>query len=80
LLNFKLFKLKPKQKAYLVKSLKLLNLKQFKLFKTFLFLKQKLTDQLGTIHTFETSPQRIISLVPSQTGCFMIKVKNHWDN
>lgn len=26
-----------------------------------------LTDQLGTSHTFETSPQRIISLVPSQT-------------
>jgi iron complex transport system substrate-binding protein len=31
-------------------------------------LKQKtLTDQLGTSHIFETSPQRIISLVPSQT-------------
>jgi ABC-type Fe3+-hydroxamate transport system substrate-binding protein len=26
-----------------------------------------LIDQLGTAHTFETSPQRIISLVPSQT-------------
>ncbi len=26
-----------------------------------------LTDQLGTNHTFETSPKRIISLVPSQT-------------
>lgn len=25
------------------------------------------TDQLGTNHTFETSPKRIISLVPSQT-------------
>ena len=25
------------------------------------------TDQLGTEHTFETSPKRIISLVPSQT-------------
>jgi ABC-type Fe3+-hydroxamate transport system substrate-binding protein len=30
-------------------------------------LKKTLTDQLGTAHTFETSPQRIISLVPSQT-------------
>jgi ABC-type Fe3+-hydroxamate transport system substrate-binding protein len=27
----------------------------------------KTLDQLGTAHTFETSPQRIISLVPSQT-------------
>jgi len=27
----------------------------------------KLIDQLGTIHTFQTSPRRIISLVPSQT-------------
>lgn len=27
----------------------------------------QLTDQLGTIHTFETTPKRIISLVPSQT-------------
>jgi len=26
-----------------------------------------LTDQLGTIHTFEETPKRIISLVPSQT-------------
>ncbi|MFV8343361.1 ABC transporter substrate-binding protein [Flavobacterium sp. XS2P39] len=26
-----------------------------------------LTDQLGTFHSFETSPKRIISLVPSQT-------------
>ena len=26
-----------------------------------------LTDQLGNQHTFETSPKRIISLVPSQT-------------
>ncbi|PKB15647.1 ABC transporter substrate-binding protein [Flavobacterium sp. 5] len=26
-----------------------------------------LTDQLGTTHSFETSPQRIVSLVPSQT-------------
>lgn len=26
-----------------------------------------LTDQIGTIHTFETSPKRIVSLVPSQT-------------
>ena len=26
-----------------------------------------LTDQLGTQHTFETSPKRIVSLVPSQT-------------
>ena len=25
------------------------------------------TDQLGTIHTFETAPKRIVSLVPSQT-------------
>jgi iron complex transport system substrate-binding protein len=25
------------------------------------------TDQLGTIHTFETTPKRIVSLVPSQT-------------
>lgn len=25
------------------------------------------TDQLGTVHTFETAPKRIISLVPSQT-------------
>jgi ABC-type Fe3+-hydroxamate transport system substrate-binding protein len=31
-------------------------------------LKQRtLTDQLGTTHTFENVPQRIISLVPSQT-------------
>ncbi|MBE0393728.1 ABC transporter substrate-binding protein [Flavobacterium sp. PL002] len=31
-------------------------------------MKQKtLTDQLGTTHTFQTSPKRIISLVPSQT-------------
>lgn len=28
---------------------------------------KKITDQLGTQHTFETSPKRIISLVPSQT-------------
>ena len=26
-----------------------------------------LIDQLGTQHTFETAPQRIVSLVPSQT-------------
>jgi len=26
-----------------------------------------LTDQIGTTHTFESSPERIISLVPSQT-------------
>lgn len=26
-----------------------------------------LTDQLGTIHIFETTPKRIVSLVPSQT-------------
>lgn len=41
-----------------------------KLFKleTFSNLKQNfLIDQLGTQHTFETSPKRIISLVPSQT-------------
>jgi len=25
------------------------------------------TDQLGTSHSFETTPKRIISLVPSQT-------------
>ncbi|OCB78397.1 ABC transporter substrate-binding protein [Flavobacterium crassostreae] len=25
------------------------------------------TDQLGTVHTFKTTPQRIVSLVPSQT-------------
>jgi iron complex transport system substrate-binding protein len=25
------------------------------------------TDQLGTVHTFETTPKRIVSLVPSQT-------------
>lgn len=31
-------------------------------------MKQKnLIDQIGTIHSFETSPKRIISLVPSQT-------------
>ena len=31
-------------------------------------MKQKtFTDQLGTIHTFENTPKRIISLVPSQT-------------
>jgi iron complex transport system substrate-binding protein len=28
---------------------------------------KKLIDQLGTTHSFETSPKRIISLVPSQT-------------
>ncbi|MBC7605636.1 MAG: ABC transporter substrate-binding protein [Burkholderiales bacterium] len=28
---------------------------------------KKLIDQLGTLHTFGTSPKRIISLVPSQT-------------
>ncbi len=28
---------------------------------------KQLTDQLGTIHSFEMSPQRIVSLVPSQT-------------
>jgi iron complex transport system substrate-binding protein len=28
---------------------------------------KQLQDQLGTFHTFETSPKRIISLVPSQT-------------
>ena len=27
----------------------------------------KLQDQLGTLHAFETSPKRIVSLVPSQT-------------
>lgn len=27
----------------------------------------QLIDQLGTVHTFESTPQRIISLVPSQT-------------
>ncbi len=27
----------------------------------------QLIDQLGTLHTFETAPQRIVSLVPSQT-------------
>lgn len=26
-----------------------------------------LTDQLGTVHSFETAPKRIVSLVPSQT-------------
>ena len=25
------------------------------------------SDQIGTIHAFETSPKRIVSLVPSQT-------------
>ncbi len=31
-------------------------------------MKQKnLIDQLGTLHSFETSPKRIVSLVPSQT-------------
>ncbi|MDO8317409.1 MAG: cobalamin-binding protein, partial [Flavobacterium sp.] len=31
-------------------------------------MKQKnLVDQIGTTHSFETSPKRIISLVPSQT-------------
>lgn len=28
---------------------------------------KKIIDQLGTVHTFESTPQRIISLVPSQT-------------
>ena len=28
---------------------------------------KQFTDQLGSIHTFETTPKRIISLVPSQT-------------
>lgn len=28
---------------------------------------KQFTDQLGTIHTFENAPKRIISLVPSQT-------------
>ena len=28
---------------------------------------KQFTDQLGTIHTFENTPKRIISLVPSQT-------------
>jgi iron complex transport system substrate-binding protein len=28
---------------------------------------KKLTDQLGTTHTFETAPKRIVSMVPSQT-------------
>jgi ABC-type Fe3+-hydroxamate transport system substrate-binding protein len=28
---------------------------------------KQFTDQLGTIHSFEISPQRIVSLVPSQT-------------
>jgi iron complex transport system substrate-binding protein len=28
---------------------------------------KKLTDQIGVVHTFESSPQRIVSLVPSQT-------------
>jgi ABC-type Fe3+-hydroxamate transport system substrate-binding protein len=28
---------------------------------------KQLTDQLGTIHSFEIAPKRIISLVPSQT-------------
>ncbi len=28
---------------------------------------QKFKDQLGTNHTFETSPKRIVSIVPSQT-------------
>jgi iron complex transport system substrate-binding protein len=32
-----------------------------------LYIMKTLIDQLGTAHTFETSPQRIISLVPSQT-------------
>ncbi|WP_100431625.1 ABC transporter substrate-binding protein [Flavobacterium sp. 1] len=28
---------------------------------------KQFTDQLGTIHTFDSSPKRIVSLVPSQT-------------
>ena len=28
---------------------------------------KQLADQLGTVHSFETAPKRIISLVPSQT-------------
>ena len=28
---------------------------------------KKLEDQIGTIHTFENTPKRIVSLVPSQT-------------
>ena len=28
---------------------------------------KQFTDQLGTIHNFESTPKRIISLVPSQT-------------
>jgi len=28
---------------------------------------KQLKDQLGTLHSFETAPKRIISLVPSQT-------------
>src|SRR3954468_15026441 len=28
---------------------------------------KQLADQLGTLHSFETAPKRIISLVPSQT-------------
>ncbi|MCC9073716.1 helical backbone metal receptor [Flavobacterium sp. F-65] len=28
---------------------------------------KQLTDQIGTLHSFETAPKRIISLVPSQT-------------
>jgi ABC-type Fe3+-hydroxamate transport system substrate-binding protein len=28
---------------------------------------KKLEDQIGTIHTFEITPKRIVSLVPSQT-------------
>ncbi len=30
-------------------------------------MKQIFTDQIGTQHTFEYTPKRIISLVPSQT-------------
>lgn len=30
-------------------------------------MKQIFTDQIGTQHTFESTPKRIISLVPSQT-------------
>jgi len=28
---------------------------------------KQLTDQIGTLHSFETTPKRIVSLVPSQT-------------
>ncbi|HEU0125789.1 MAG TPA: cobalamin-binding protein, partial [Flavobacterium sp.] len=28
---------------------------------------KQITDQIGTVHSFENAPKRIISLVPSQT-------------